>query len=85
MTEEKEFIGWRTEGEGIPEHHQLCPDCGVLVGSGLIPRVKHWSECGGKGVVEAMIELHKSGTPITMENVMPVIDSIIDKNKKSNA
>lgn len=77
---EKEFMGWPIKGEGIPEGFQRCPDCGELVGAGLLPRIKHWGDCGGKGVVEAVQEHYDMGKPITIEEINRVISDQVEKN-----
>lgn len=67
---EETFMGWPVKGEGIPDGFQRCPDCNELVGAGLIPRIKHWGDCGGKGVVDAIIAHNETikPKPFTIED-----------------
>lgn len=82
-TSEETFMGWPIKGEGIPDGFQRCPDCGELVGAGLLPRIKHWGDCGGKGLVDAMRSMAEEKKSFTIEdfNIIAREEDLKNRNR----
>ena len=77
--ENNEFMGFLMKGDW-PEWQRKCIHCGKLVGAGIISLSSHWSDCEGKGAVEALTKAYEGGY-LNESTVGPIISKVINENK----